>query len=723
MEQIVYMEDIEAAQLCLQILAIVVIAYRPVTLDELMSLMEMNNEIPLEEIIQLCGSFLVLRNKSVFFVHQSAKDFLSKKATRRIFPDGISKVHNKAFLNSMTIMSNTLKRDIYDLHYPGFSIDKVKQPDPDPLAYIQYSCIYWVDHLKDGDPKQDNNKIHKFLKNHLLHWLEIMSLMGKISESINTISFLESYIPANKDSELYTFIHDAKRFVLHNRIGIEQAPLQIYCSALFFAPENSIIRKTFQKCIPSWIYKISRTRSNWSAALQTLEGHSDRVSSVAFSPDGTKVASGSYDGMIRLWDTTTGESLQTLKGHSNSVNSVAFSPDGTKVASGSDDGTIQLWDTTTGESLQTFKGHSYTVCSVAFSSDGTKVVSGSADDTIRLWDTTTGESLQTFKGHSNTVRSVAFSSDGTKVASGSADGTIQLWDTTTGESLQTLRGSSYRICSVAFSPDGTKVASGSADGTIQLWDTTTGESLQTLRGSSYRICSVAFSPDGTKVASGSEDKTIRLWDTATGEPLQMLEGHSSSVYSVAFSPDGKVVTSGSRDKTIRLWDTATGEPLQMLKGHSSSVYSVAFSPDGKVVASGSRDKTIRLWDTATGEPLQMLEGHSDWVNSVAFSPDGKVVASGSEDKTIRLWDTATGEPLQTLKSCSRLEASSIFGRYSVSNNWITETTNGEMRDILWLPYDYRPHNIYFYKGIIVMVYESGGFFLLKLEHGNFISSR
>ncbi|KAJ8067042.1 hypothetical protein OCU04_004422 [Sclerotinia nivalis] len=598
MEQIVDMEDIEAAQICLQILAIVVIAYRPLTLDELMSLMEMNNEIPLEEIIQLCGSFLVSRNRSVFFVHQSAQDFLSKKAARRIFPDGISKVHDKVFRNSVTIMSKTLKRNIYDLYHPGFPINKVKQPDPDPLAYVQYSCIYWVDHLKNGDPEQkkeciqDNGHIHTFLKKHLLHWLEIMSLIKKISEGIIAISSLESYILANKGSELYTLIHDAKRFVLYNRIGIEQAPLQIYCSALFFAPENSIIRKTFQEYIPNWIYKISRTRSSWSAALQTLEGHSAWVSSVAFSSDGTKVASGSGDDTIRLWDTVTGKSLQTFEGHSDSVSSVAFSSDGTKVASGSDDHTIRLWDTVTGKSLQTLEGHSGRVSSVAFSSDGTKVASGSDDYTIRLWDTVTGKSLQTLEGHSGWVSSVAFSSDGTKVASGSGDYTIRLWDTVTGKSLQTLEGHSNRVTSVAFSPDGTKVASGSFDHTIRLWDTVMGKSLQTLEGHSGRVTSVVFSPDGTKVASGSFDHTIRLWDIATGKSLQTLEGHSG------------------------------------------------------------------------------------------------------------------------------FDASSIFQQYSISNHWIVEKSDGEMRNILWLPSDYRFSCICFYKGIIAMGFSNGSIFFLKLENGN-----
>ncbi|TEY24921.1 hypothetical protein BOTCAL_1346g00010 [Botryotinia calthae] len=190
----------DVAELCTQILAVMIVVFRPVTLDELKSLIILADEISLEEVIQHCGSFLVVRDKKIFFVHQSAKDFLSLKAAKTIFPNGISQVHNKVFLSSITIMSNTLKRDIYNLRHPGFPIDKVKQLDPDPLTYMRYSCMYWISHLMDENLKrkehiQDNGNVHKFLKEHLLHWLEVMSLMGKISESINAISFLESYIP------------------------------------------------------------------------------------------------------------------------------------------------------------------------------------------------------------------------------------------------------------------------------------------------------------------------------------------------------------------------------------------------------------------------------------------------------------------------------------------------------------------------------------------------
>ncbi len=244
--------------------------------------------------------------------------------------------------------------------------------------------------------------------------------------------------------------------------------------------------------------------------------------------------------------------------HAGAVTCVAFSPDGTRLASGSGDKTVKLWDTATGKTFATLQGHSDFVLSVAFSPDGTRLASGSGGyKTVKLWDTATGKAIATQQGHIQDVFSVAFSPDGTRLASGSGDNTVKLWDTATGKAIVTLQGHLGDVFSVAFSPDGTRLASGSADNTVKLWDAATGKAIATLEGHFGDVFSVAFSPDGTRLASGSGDKTVKLWDAATGKAIATLMGHSSYVQSVAFSPDGTRLASGSGDRTVKLWDTVS----------------------------------------------------------------------------------------------------------------------------------------------------------------------
>ncbi len=288
-----------------------------------------------------------------------------------------------------------------------------------------------------------------------------------------------------------------------------------------------------------------------------LEGHKGTVRSVAFSPDGSILATGSYDRTLKLWNVFTGQLRKSLEGNPEGVVSVAISPDGSTIAAAGYERMVRLWNLDEDQPQKVLDGHRDQVFSVAFSPDGKTLASGSVDRTIILWDAASGKRRNTLEGHGGMVNCVAFSPDGKTLASASEDKTVILWNTSSGRPRKTLKGHTSPLTSVDFSPDGSMAVAGSVDGSVVLWNTATGEILRTLKGHTGSVTSVAFNPDGCMIASASDDKTARLWNAASGELQKTLEDHKAWVCYVDFSPDGSTLATASKDKTVKLWVFAT----------------------------------------------------------------------------------------------------------------------------------------------------------------------
>ena len=461
------------------------------------------------------------------------------------------------------------------------------------------------------------------------------------------------------DSALLSELVSPLRKVVPTGPAIEAVATNPAIEAVAVSPDGQRIASVGARTVRLW------NATSGEAIGPPLTAHYDGVITIAFSPDGRWMASGSSGATVLLWDAKTDQPIgMPLVGHEGAVTSVAFSPDSMRVVSASVDTTLRFWDVSTGKPVGSpLKGHAESVLSVAFSPGGDRIVSGSADATIRMWRADNGQPIgRPIPGQRAAVTRLAFSADGRLLLSGSADRTMRLWDVQSGQPAAVMCSTTEQsvgvlcpkhsdvITSVSFSRDGRLMASASADGTIRLWDGGTGNSIEpALSGHEQRVTSIAFDADG-RVVSGSLDGTLRVWDAASPAERSLgieLGGHGEAVWDVAFGDEGRRIVSGGRDRTVRLWDAASRKEIgKPMTGHTESVTSVAFSPDHRLLASGSGDRTLRRWDAETGMPVgEPSTGHTDSLLSVAFSPNGRRIASAGADGSIRLWDAATGQPV------------------------------------------------------------------------------
>jgi WD40 repeat protein len=441
-------------------------------------------------------------------------------------------------------------------------------------------------------------------------------------------------------------------------------------------------------------------------SLRTLRGHRLPVRSVAWSPDGKWLATGSADQAVKIWDSTSGDQRGTLGHHTGlmdlvsggaGVESVAWSPNGAWLATGSDDGSTTIWDLKNGGAeFRVLRGHTGSVLSVAWSPNGRTLATASDDHSLRIWDIQPCKELFILRGHNGPVQSAAWSPDGSRLATGSVDKSARVWDSQGGQEFLALRPDRGPVKGVFWSPDGRKLATEFENEEPKVWDAEIGKELQSELPSFHSVSTmawssdgkrlalvdnigqaelwnhesgnqlplthetnqindmlldatcVAWSPDGRLLATGSWDKkTPRIWDATSRKEVMALVGHSGRIYTLAWSPDSKRLVTGSDDHTAMVWEAETGKKLLTLS-HGDKVNSVAWSLDGKRVATGSDDKTAKIWDALTGTAWSTMSGHYDHVLSVAFSPDGNRLATGSRDQTTKIWDVESGKELLTL---------------------------------------------------------------------------
>ncbi len=420
-----------------------------------------------------------------------------------------------------------------------------------------------------------------------------------------------------------------------------------------------------------------------------LVGHQSGVRAVAFSPDGSTLASGSYDWTVRLWDLRQLKELATLRRHSRVVWSLAFSPDGKMLASGSEDQTITLWDTSWAGNrdsvpaepvLGTLTGHTDGVVALAFSPDGKTLASGGnfQGQTLRLWDVARRRERARLRGHTRAIFAVAYSPDGQTLATGSADSTIRLWDPTTGRERTVLQGHDAQIHSLAFSPDSRMLASGGADRFIRLWELDEhreetrqveasrrglirvstdaqkvffidGNALKSLDVKSNTIRPTSKPVAGVVLLAAAADTTAAV-DSAgnghvwrVGQPAFVMP-RLEAVRSIALSANGQMLALGTAKGTVSLYDLDRKQVLfRWAKAHQGPVTALAFSPNSKSLSSGGSDGIVHVFDLEGQTQAQLMSGAPNEVRVLAFAPDSNTLAAGNIDGTIGLWRLATPE--------------------------------------------------------------------------------
>ncbi|KLU84065.1 hypothetical protein MAPG_03110 [Magnaporthiopsis poae ATCC 64411] len=716
----------ETRHLCRSVLATVAIAHRPLNREELYALAGLpssdgngNGGGTAEDIILKCDSFGI-KGLTTFSLDLPAREFLL--GDKVLFPDGFEGEHRRVFLRSLALMEATLRRDMYGLGRPGFlavDMDRVPNPNPNPLAASGYACEYWIEHLVassyHGRDTKDGGALLAFLESRYLYWLEGLSLLGAMRTALSSWTKLVDYLRGKKGARrLAELVVDAQRFLEYNGQCIMARPLQAYASAVVFVPSGSTTGEVVWVEEPKWVAVDAGMREErWSPWAQTLEpsGAGLRVvGPVAFSPDGAWLAAalqgdrddGEIVRKVQVWDVVTGNTVWTLgdaggwmafppnhlllatvagpdevkfwdlaKGVWDrrvisplniSAAAAAFSPDGVWLAAADRD-SIVIWDWARGDRTLRFLHDSRaTAChSLAYSASGARLASAYKEE-IRVWNAHSGSLICSIETRDATW--IAFLPDpavGGRLVSASNESLVT-WSIDTVQRLGVLNVPSehghYNDSVVTISPDGSRFAA-APDGAIMTWDTATRRRLQTIQGYDQDVRSLAISPDGRQIASiGKWGLRLYRATSADGDLLRAARDHPEKINAVRVSAGGGDTMVSASASTINVWDLGeAARPSREIRGEG--ILDVTLSPDGTRLVSLSSCQDVAVWDTKTGRSLQAIAYRAF---AASFSPDGGMIALLTFAGPIRVWDLAEEMCVRTFQQAAAGE----FGSGSVA---------------------------------------------------------
>ncbi|KAH7024897.1 beta transducin-like protein HET-E2C*40 [Microdochium trichocladiopsis] len=673
----------EDSALCTKVLAVAATAYVPLVLEEFAALIDecrkmLDDSELLRDVVAACRSFLTIRDNTVYFVHQSAKDFLVNKKEAVLFPDTKYAVHGQMFATSVAAMCDVLRRDMYDLGKPGAHVDSFLVPSNNPLLGVEYSCINWIRHFIESNREADKNSeatqqryqsADRFLRTKCLYWFEALSLLGMLFKGMSALQELAEH---QSSTQLMEIAREAYRLLQHFRVTIQQWPLQTYVSVLIFSPAKSLLRRLFHHERPSWVECRVGVEDHWSTREMTLESQDDLVSA-SFSPDGRRLLSVSKKHEVNIWNATTGVLEMTIEG----VSTASFSSDGGRVASAGYC-SVSLLKASSGACERKLQSQLEYAHLVSFSADSSHIaVAGAASGErhVEIWDASRGTCVATLPCQSHDTTAASFSADGHCIRVGDDEGTVRKWDITTTTCLSTRlvpTGGSMKV--LCFSTDAQQVilaskpslTSEESPGWLDVRDASEGTRIVHLHGHDSHVLCAAFSADNRRIVSGTRDGIIKIWNATTGECQSTLNAGPILVRSCAFSPDNRRIISG-HPYTIHIWDASAHSNCSAPAGHKDMIRSIAFSADGQHVVSTSIDGTAKLWGTASGTCLATLAGHTNQTFSAAFSPNGQHVVTCSQS-AVRIWNRASGACESSWNADSTAAVFSIDGQHIISAN-------------------------------------------------------